>query len=96
MRSLGGSMSLKKDVKIKLVKEHQTKKDDTGSCEVQVALLTAKINTLTEHFKGHAKDHHSRFGLIRMVERRKKLLKYLEREYPDRYKALIKKLDLRK
>ena len=69
---------------------------DTGSCEVQIALLTARVNELTEHFKSHVKDHHSRFGLIMMVEKRKKLLRYLERENADRYQALIKELDLRK
>lgn len=89
-------MALTKERKTKILKENQKKASDTGSCEVQVALLTERINELTEHFKKHAKDHHSRYGLIKMVERRKKLLKYLEREYPDRYKALIQKLDLRK
>ncbi len=89
-------MSLTKEKKTKIVKQYQKKGVDTGSCEVQVALLTQRINDLTEHFKSHVKDHHSRYGLIRMVERRKKLLKYLEREYPERYKALIQKLDLRK
>ena len=89
-------MSLTKEKKTKVVKQHQHKADDTGSCEVQVALLTTRINELTEHFKQHTKDHHSRFGLIRMVERRKKLLKYLERESSERYKKLIQKLDLRK
>ena len=69
---------------------------DTGSCEVQIALLTARINELTEHFKSHVKDHHSRYGLIMMVEKRKTLLSYLERENPERYQALIKELDLRK
>ena len=89
-------MVLKKEEKTKVVKQHQLKANDTGSCEVQVALLTKRINELTEHFKQHTKDHHSRFGLIRLVERRKKLLTYLEREYPERYKTLIRKLDLRK
>ena len=89
-------MSLAKEKKTKIVKQHQRKTDDTGSCEVQVALLTSRINELTEHFKRHVKDHHSRYGLIKMVERRKKLLKYLDRESPERYKALIQKLDLRK
>ena len=69
---------------------------DTGSCEVQIALLTTEINELTEHFKSHVKDHHSRYGLIMMVEKRKKLLGYLERENPGRYQSLIKELDLRK
>lgn len=79
-----------------IVKKYQRGKDDTGSCEVQVALLTSRINELTEHFKTHKKDHHSRRGLIRLVEERKKLLAYLEREDAERYKKLIAELDLRK
>ena len=63
---------------------------------MQVALLTARINHLTEHFKAKVKDHHSRRGLLQMVEQRKKLLAYLERESPERYKTLISQLDLRK
>ncbi|ETD72211.1 30S ribosomal protein S15 [Pelistega indica] len=69
---------------------------DTGSPEVQVALLTAHINELTEHFKTHKKDHHSRRGLLRMVSRRRKLLDYLKGRNPDAYRALIEKLGLRK
>lgn len=71
-------------------------KSDTGSCEVQVALITTRINELTDHFKVHKKDHHSRQGLIRLVEKRKRLLEYLECEDPARYKKLIGQLDLRK
>lgn len=89
-------MSLTKEKKTAVIKKFQKGAKDSGSCEVQIALLTTRINELTRHFKDHVKDHHSRYGLIRMVERRKRLLKYLEREYPDRYKALIKELDLRK
>jgi small subunit ribosomal protein S15 len=89
-------MPLSKEKKTSVVKEFRLGDNDTGSCEVQVALLTGRINELTEHFKAHKKDHHSRRGLIRMVEERKKLLHYLEREDSDRYKTLIKKLDLRK
>lgn len=70
--------------------------NDTGSPEVQVALLTVRIVELTGHFKTHAKDHHSRRGLLRMVSRRRKLLDYLKGEDADRYRALIEKLGLRK
>lgn len=94
--SSGGSMTISKEKKTQVIKKHQTAKNDTGSCKVQVALLTQRINELTEHFKTNMKDHHSRFGLIRMVEKRKKLLKYMQRENPEQYQALIKELDLRK
>ena len=70
--------------------------NDTGSPEVQVALLTARINSLTPHFKTHAKDHHGRRGLLKMVNSRKSLLAYLKRTDADRYTALIQKLGLRK
>ncbi|MGI4816286.1 MAG: 30S ribosomal protein S15 [Janthinobacterium lividum] len=70
--------------------------NDTGSPEVQVALLTARINDLTSHFKEHTKDHHSRRGLLRMVSRRRKLLDYLKGKDADRYRALIEQLGLRK
>lgn len=89
-------MSVTKELKTQVIKKYQGTKNDTGSCKIQVALLTQRINELTEHFKTHTKDHHSRVGLIRMVERRKKLLKYLQRENPEQYQALIKELDLRK
>lgn len=89
-------MSISKEKKTAVIKKFQQGVKDSGSSEVQIALLTTRINELTSHFKAHVKDHHSRFGLIRMVERRKKLLKYLEREYPARYQTLIKELDLRK
>jgi small subunit ribosomal protein S15 len=69
---------------------------DTGSADVQVALLTQRINQLTEHFKSHVKDHHSRRGLLQMVARRRKLLDYLKRTANDRYKNVIEKLSLRK
>jgi small subunit ribosomal protein S15 len=81
--------------KAKIVAEHQRAKNDTGSPEVQVALLTARINDLTDHFKAHVKDHHSRRGLLRMVSRRRKLLDYLKSRNPASYKALIEKLGLR-
>jgi small subunit ribosomal protein S15 len=79
-----------------IVAKYQRAKADTGSPEVQVALLTARINELTEHFKTHVKDHHSRRGLLKMVSRRRKLLDYLKGKSPDAYKGLIDSLGLRK
>ncbi len=79
-----------------VVKDNARSAGDTGSPEVQVALLTARINELTPHFKQHAKDHHGRRGLLRMVSRRRKLLDYLKSKDFDRYAALITKLGLRK
>jgi small subunit ribosomal protein S15 len=79
-----------------VVKDNARAAKDTGSPEVQVALLTARINELTPHFKTHAKDHHGRRGLLRMVSRRRKLLDYLKSKDFDRYSALITKLGLRK
>jgi len=82
--------------KAELVKEYQRATGDTGSPQVQVALLTARIADLTEHFKTHVKDHHSRRGLLRMVSRRRKLLDYLKKNDAEQYKALIGRLGLRK
>ena len=82
--------------KAQIVKEYQRKQSDTGSPEVQVALLSARINGLTEHFKTHVKDHHSRRGLLRMVSQRRKLLDYLKRANAEKYRALIDRLGLRK
>jgi len=79
-----------------IVSQHQRRAGDTGSSEVQVALLTARINSLTEHFKSHVKDHHSRRGLLKMVSLRRKLLDYLKRTNADKYRQLIEKLGLRK
>ena len=79
-----------------IVAAHQRAKGDTGSPEVQVALLTARINGLTDHFKAHSKDHHSRRGLLKMVSKRRKLLDYLKGRSPDSYRQLIEKLGLRK
>ena len=79
-----------------IVSQFQRAQGDTGSPEVQVALLTARINELTEHFKTHKKDHHSRRGLLRMVSRRRKLLDYLKGRSPESYRSLIEKLGLRK
>ena len=87
---------ISKEKKTTVIKKFQQGKNDTGSCEVQVAILTNRINELTEHFKAHTKDHHSRRGLIAMVEKRKTLLSYLEKESPERYKKLISQLELRK
>jgi small subunit ribosomal protein S15 len=83
-------------IKAEVVKANARAANDTGSPEVQVALLTARINELTPHFKTHAKDHHGRRGLLRMVSRRRKLLDYLKSRDADRYIALIAKLGLRK
>lgn len=82
--------------KADIVSKFQRAQGDTGSPEVQVALLTARINELTDHFKAHMKDHHSRRGLLRMVSRRRKLLDYLKGKSPESYKKLIEQLGLRK
>jgi small subunit ribosomal protein S15 len=89
-------MSITADDKQKLIKEHARQDGDTGSPEVQVAILTSRILTLTEHFKTHAKDNHSRRGLLMMVNKRRSLLDYLKREDAQRYSDLIAKLGLRK
>ena len=89
-------MALTAEVKASIVKEYQREKGDTGSPEVQVALLTANINNLQDHFGDHKKDHHSRRGLIRMVNQRRKLLDYLKGNDADRYADLIKRLSLRR
>jgi len=89
-------MSIDAKVKAKLMKEFATKEGDTGSPEVQVAVLTTRIKNLTEHSKLHKKDNHSRRGLLMLVSQRKKLLKYLAATDEARYQALIKKLGLRK
>jgi len=89
-------MSITAERKQNLIKEHGRGKDDTGSPEVQVAILTSRIQTLTEHFKTHAKDNHSRRGLLMMVNKRRSLLDYLRGEDEQRYTDLIAKLGLRK
>ena len=89
-------MALSAAEKAEVVKEYQTAEGDTGSPEVQVALLTVNINKLQSHFSGHKKDHHSRRGLIRMVNQRRKLLDYLKRKNADRYLELIQRLGLRR
>jgi small subunit ribosomal protein S15 len=82
--------------KADIVQQYRTHGTDTGSPEVQVALLTSRIAYLTDHFKTNAKDHHSRRGLLQMVGRRRRLLEYLRGENPDRYRKLIERLGLRK
>lgn len=89
-------MSITAERKQELIKEHGRGSDDTGSPEVQVAILTDRIQTLTEHFKTHAKDNHSRRGLLTMVNKRRSLLDYLKRKDTQRYTDLIGKLGLRK
>jgi len=87
---------LTKERKEALIAEFQTHQGDTGSPEVQVALLTEQINQLTQHLKVHHKDHHSRRGLLMMVGQRRRQLAYLSREYPERYRTLIARLELRR
>ena len=89
-------MSITAERKEALIKEHARQADDTGSPEVQVAILTERIINLTEHFKTHAKDNHSRRGLLMLVNKRRSLLDYLKREDAARYSDLITKLGLRK
>jgi small subunit ribosomal protein S15 len=89
-------MALSAADKSAIVKQHQRKTDDTGSPEVQIALMTARIRDLTDHFKTHAHDHHSRQGLLRLVNHRRKLLSYLRKSDVTRYRALISELGLRK
>ncbi len=79
-----------------IIAEHQTSEGDTGSPEVQIALLTARINHLTEHLRSHKKDHHSRRGLLMLVGRRRRLLDYIKRTDIERYRAIIAKLGLRR
>ncbi len=89
-------MALLKEQTERIVKEYRRNDFDTGSCEVQVALLTGRIRDLTQHFKNNKKDHHGQRGLLRMVNRRRKLLDYLKRTSPERYTDLIARLSLRK
>lgn len=89
-------MSMNSTQKAQIVQDYQKAVGDTGSTEVQVALMTARINDLTGHFKTHAKDHHSRRGLLKLVSKRRKLLDYLRGSSVDRYRALIERLGLRK
>jgi small subunit ribosomal protein S15 len=89
-------LALSKDRKTELIGSYKTHDGDTGSPEVQVALLSERINYLTEHFKAHAKDHHSRRGLLMLVGRRRRLLDYLKTKDAQRYADLIKRLNIRK
>lgn len=89
-------MSITAERRQEVIKDHARAEGDTGSTEVQVAILTERIKNLTEHFKGHAKDNHSRRGLLMMVNKRRSLLDYLRKTDGDRYLALIGKLGLRK
>ena len=89
-------MSITAERKQEVIKEHARAKEDTGSPEVQVAILTSRIQTLTEHFKTHAKDNHSRRGLLMLVNKRRSLLDYLRNKDAQRYTDLIGKLGLRK
>ncbi len=89
-------MSLTSQVKTEIILESRLHDHDTGSPEVQVALLTRRITELTEHFKTHAKDHHSRRGLLKLVGRRRRLLDYLKRQDYERYRSTIERLGIRK
>ena len=89
-------MSITQEDKKALIKDYATKKGDTGSPEVQVAILTKRIVNLTEHFKTHKKDNHSRRGLLKMVSLRRKLLDYVREKDENRYKELIKRLEIRR
>jgi small subunit ribosomal protein S15 len=89
-------MTLTKEGKGRLIEDHRRGEVDTGSPEVQIAILSRRIDELTEHLKSHTKDHHSRRGLLQMVGRRRRLLEYLRREDVERYRALIGRLGLRR
>jgi small subunit ribosomal protein S15 len=89
-------MTLSKADKTDIIGKHRLHESDSGSPEVQIALLTERINYLTEHFKTHKKDHHSRRGLLKLVGRRRRLLDYLRANKVDRYRAIVKELGLRK
>lgn len=89
-------MGLARETKSNLIDQHRLHSGDTGSPEVQIALLSERINSLTEHFKTHTKDHASRRGLIKMVSRRRRLLDYLKNNDSERYRGIVEKLGLRK
>ena len=89
-------MSIAADKKVELVKQYATKEGDTGSPEVQVAILTHRITNLTDHFKAHTKDNHSRRGLLKMVSQRRRLLDYLKSKDEKRYQSLIERLGIRR
>jgi small subunit ribosomal protein S15 len=89
-------MPLVKERKKLIIEENKVHETDTGSPEVQIAMLSERINELTDHFKVHSKDHHSRTGLLMLVSKRRRLLDYLKKHHANRYKAIIAKLNLRK
>jgi small subunit ribosomal protein S15 len=89
-------MTLTKEAKTEIIQEHARTQGDTGSAEVQIAVLTKRISDLTEHLKLHKHDHHSRRGLLKLVGRRRRLLEYLKREDIERYRAIVAKLGLRR
>ena len=89
-------MALAKEAKLEIVDKHGRSKADTGSTQVQIALLTARINELTEHLRTHPKDHHSRRGLLKLVGRRRRLLDYLKQTDQERYRTVIERLGIRK
>ena len=89
-------MTLSKDQKTAVITSYQAHGTDTGSPEVQIAILSERINYLTEHFKSHAKDHHSRRGLLKLVGQRRRLLDYVKTKDTDRYRGLIERLGIRK
>ena len=89
-------MSITAERKAELIKEYATKDGDTGSPEVQIAILSERISNLTEHFKGHKKDNHSRRGLLKLVSQRRRLLDYVKKTDEERYQTLIKRLGLRR
>ena len=89
-------MAMTAERKAELIRDYAREEGDTGSAEVQIALLTERITYLTEHFRTHHKDHHSRRGLLKLVGRRRRLLKYLRNNHEDRYKTVIQRLGLRR
>jgi small subunit ribosomal protein S15 len=96
LQQKGCPMSISPERKSALIKENATKTNDTGSPEVQIAILTERINHLTEHFKTHKKDNHSRRGLLKMVSQRRQLLDYVKRKNEQRYRGIIEKLGIRR
>jgi len=89
-------MSLSKEIKTNIITDYKNHEGDTGSSEVQIALLTQRLNDLNDHFKDHKKDHHSRRGLLKLVSRRRKLLDHLKKEDVNRYQNLITRLGIRR
>jgi small subunit ribosomal protein S15 len=92
----GGSLTLTKEAKQDIVGKHGSSAEDTGSAQVQIALLTARINELTDHLRQHPKDHHSRRGLLKLVGRRRRFLQYLQKRDVEDYRNLIQELGLRR